>query len=460
MPSVSDLQRSRRFWTVLASGLILGLFMLRVVSLDIVRPMVLFDEVAHIDYAVHLSEGTVPTWGTVLTDRTLALASCIGNRDVNPDCVLAVGETKVTSEEFSYEAGQPPLGYLATAFTARYVISGSAFHYQQILLLRLANLATFTLLAVALAFTLSFFTRSFLTVAAVSGLLIANPWFFGAFTYVTNDSAAVTVAVILIGGYTAWLKRMHSPASRPTLWLAVVGFFVLGSVAGLVKVTSVFPLIAIAVGLVMHAVVNKNLAGSWLKLLPATFAMFGFLVAQLTFTLLRNSSAIVSERDVISNLLAPSFKPLPEVAVTRLKDLQALILGQSVFEGTVAPTYVTPGLIALGLVACFLIIWTLASPGSKFASWVPLTPQVLITSTLLISVLVLIAVPFYTYIQGPFEAAFAGRFLVPLLPLYALAVIPLVERRPWLRWPLITVTTVVLVFFSVPESELFRNIRL
>ena len=116
----------------------------------------------------------MPTWGTVLNDRTVALALCIQNQDVGTDCVRVTQKVEATSREFSYQAQQPPLGYLPMAAAARHVVTGTDFHYKQILFLRLANLATFIGVAVALAFTLSFFTQNFVTFAVVPGLLIAN----------------------------------------------------------------------------------------------------------------------------------------------------------------------------------------------------------------------------------------------------------------------------------------------
>ncbi len=457
MFSGRDVKQARGLWIVLASGIILGLFLLRVVSLDIVRPMVLFDEVEHIDYAVHLSEGVVPTWGTVLNDRTVALASCIGNQDVSTDCVRVTPKVEATAKGFSYEAGQSPVGYLPMAIAARYVVDGSAYHYQQILFLRLANLTSFAFLAVALAFAFSFLTRSFVTVAAISGLLIANPWFFGAFTYVTNDSAAITAGAIGVGAYLAWLKRLCNPMKRPTLWIAAASFFMLGILAGSVKVTGFFPIVAVALGIVIHSLIDGQVTGLWRKLIPLSCGTLGLLMAHVALGIYRSGTALVSEKLVLSDLLMPSYRPLQDIALARLKDFQALVLGQSIFEGTAAPTHITPALVALGLISCLLILWTLASPESQFRSWVPTSPQILILSTLLTSLIVLVAFPVYTYVQGPFEPPFAGRFLGPLLPLYALAVIPLVERRGWLRLSLVVVTIPVLTFLSVPASEVFRN---
>ena len=84
-------------------------------------------------------------------------------------------KVEATSREFLYQAQQPPLGYFPKAAAARHAVTGTDFLYQQIRFLRVANLATFIGLAVALAFTLFFFTQSFVTVAVVSRLLIANP---------------------------------------------------------------------------------------------------------------------------------------------------------------------------------------------------------------------------------------------------------------------------------------------
>ncbi len=93
-----DVKEARGLWIVVASGIILGLFLLRVASLDIVRPMVLFDEVAHIDLMIGSKDGPVGVafanaLSTQSEGHTNLLAVLEPNVAVKPSTVMI---TKVT----------------------------------------------------------------------------------------------------------------------------------------------------------------------------------------------------------------------------------------------------------------------------------------------------------------------------------------------------------------------------
>ena len=445
---------SRGRWTFVSAALICILFFLPSLSLDIVRPIVGFDEREHIDYAIQLSEGTVPVWGTTLSEQTLALESCLARADVSPSCVGDYLQSSQPSDRFSYQAQQPLLGYLPMALTARFLINKEMFHFQQIMLLRLANWTTFVLFALAWAFTLSFFTRSLLLTSVVSGLLIANPWFFGAYTYVTNDSAAITYGSVLVGAYIAWLRWWSNQGSRRLWWLMIFGFIGLGSGAALVKLTSILPFVALAMALLAQAAVTHRWERIRRQIAPFVAGILGFAFAHVALSVIRDAASSVSQKTVISQLLGPSYRSLFEAAIFRLKDFSTLVFGYEVLN----INYVTPAVVALGIISCGLIVWTLASARVHFPVWVLMTPQILIGVLLALCLATLVLVPTALYFQGPFESSFIARYLVPLLPLFALAIVPLLDRRVRLQWVLLAAIVSTLLFLTVPPSELMRNL--
>lgn len=74
------------------------------------------DEAAHFDYAWLLAHGQIPAWGDKYSQETLLIADCLGNafepERVN-DCSSKLRDpTQYPPEGFSYEAQQPPLGYV------------------------------------------------------------------------------------------------------------------------------------------------------------------------------------------------------------------------------------------------------------------------------------------------------------------------------------------------------------
>ncbi len=75
------------------------------------------DEAAHFDYVLLLAQGQIPAWGHKYSQETLLIADCLGNAfepDRVNDCSSKFrNPTEYPPEGFSYEAQQPPLGYVA-----------------------------------------------------------------------------------------------------------------------------------------------------------------------------------------------------------------------------------------------------------------------------------------------------------------------------------------------------------
>jgi hypothetical protein len=86
------------------------------------------DEAAHYDYVISLSQGHVPAWGDFFRYDTLRLFGCLPPQEppnekkcvVTPQTLQAVGAMEGTpAPGYSYEAQQPPIGYLPYLLTIK-----------------------------------------------------------------------------------------------------------------------------------------------------------------------------------------------------------------------------------------------------------------------------------------------------------------------------------------------------
>ena len=444
----------RGLWTVQVSLIVLAIFALPTLSLDLVRPLVPFDERAHIDYVFKLSDATIPTWGSTLDDRTLALSDCLSEASTDEGCVGDWESVRESRGPYSYQAQQPPLGYVPMAIANRAMTDPNSFHFLQILLLRATNLLTFGFFAIFWALSLSYLIQSRLIAAAVSALLIANPWFYGAFTYVTNDAAAITSGMALVAGLLTWLRASRVPRDQRFVVGTSLAFFAFGSASALIKLTAVLPLLALTLAVLVSGSRHSSLRKTLPRLLPVAPLLLGFVLTHTAYSAWRNANSSTTETEVISELLGPSSRSLAEAAVSRLNDLSTISFGWEPYQ--IGP--ITPWTIALGLLSCALLVWALGSAKGRFPSWLVATPQSLVASALFFSILMLMAVPVVLYLQGPFEPSYIGRYLVPLLPLYALSVAALLREHQRVAPPVLAFSLVILLFFSAPGGDFLRNL--
>lgn len=80
--------------------------------------IILGDEPAHIDYALELRGGHVPAWGDRLNQTTLRVVACANQHTPGACRAAHRNPADAGASGFSYEAQQPPLGYLPYALTA------------------------------------------------------------------------------------------------------------------------------------------------------------------------------------------------------------------------------------------------------------------------------------------------------------------------------------------------------
>lgn len=153
-----------------------------------------YDEGAHLDYAIKLSMGHLPAWGNHYDQETLKLVDCTGTAFTKPgDCTSHFRNPLLYSPNgYSYEVQQPFLAYLPYALALKiipvknltlsnirrvgilWIVLSSFFLYQIFLILRLKPLA----------------------VSSVSSILLLNANFTHAVSTVTNDAANATFGII------------------------------------------------------------------------------------------------------------------------------------------------------------------------------------------------------------------------------------------------------------------------
>ena len=187
--------------------------------------MELGDEPAHIDYALDLRLGHVPAWQDQLNQTTLRIVSCAEGQtpsscragDRNPADAGAGG--------YSYEAQQPPLGYVPYALVA----TPSRSPQKALLNIRRGGMIWTAAAGVVL---LAFALLEGLSLSALSVLLAVTlmcPQFFEWAATVTNDSAGA-----FAGGLALLAVTMSRRWGRPAaLSLGIASGLVLGSLKGL-----------------------------------------------------------------------------------------------------------------------------------------------------------------------------------------------------------------------------------
>lgn len=157
-----------------------------------------YDEGAHFDYVDKLKSGQVPSWDSTYSQTTMLIADCLGS-------IFAEGqscETKVRvpgsfpPNGFSYQAQQPPLGYLQ--YLAVPQISGLSP------LEKLNKTRDYGLVVVLFFYALLFnylyraFSLQLFGATMLALLILLNPIQIHALSIVTNDSTSVLGGLIII----------------------------------------------------------------------------------------------------------------------------------------------------------------------------------------------------------------------------------------------------------------------
>ena len=83
MPERTTTRHKVPLW-LLVFLVFVGAGFLQALSTNWTRPISEFDEIAHIDYAYRMSQGSLPTWDDRYTQRTLGIGECIDTQSQDP----------------------------------------------------------------------------------------------------------------------------------------------------------------------------------------------------------------------------------------------------------------------------------------------------------------------------------------------------------------------------------------
>jgi hypothetical protein len=171
----------------------------------------IFDEGAHLDYSLKLSNGHIPRWDDKLGQETLLIADCVGGyftkpspcvpKSRNPDLYGASG--------FSYEAQQPPIAYIPFAVMKHFANNNPT---KELIDIRKAGIFWTILSAIVILFLANHFKLYPLQVAVFAGVTLLNPAYINATGTINNDASALffgMLTIYLIFGISTDKKRIH-----------------------------------------------------------------------------------------------------------------------------------------------------------------------------------------------------------------------------------------------------------
>jgi hypothetical protein len=378
-----------------------------------------YDEAAHFDYVLKLREGSVPEWGSKYHQETMRIAECLGSVFTKPgDC--SPNKNRVPEnfapKGYSYEAQQPPLGYLpflafvqvgkpALVELNELRTSSSAFW------LALTALCLFGLAAMANMRTLN--------IAFLAFIIFVNPTFVHAIGTINND-AAIVPAVLAWLFIEAWIVR-YKPRRK-----FLIRFFA-GAFLGLVKGFLVLiPISIAAASLVVHfsrkrkdVVPSGQISKSFNSSLPV---FLGALASFGVFLIIQNARALERSSVVLDALLgfAKTDFPKAETFVSSLANMMVM------FEGSYVQG-ITDLAIAKVIWAVLLVVLTVRvykelarQINRPFASEDNGVFEVSSLSAAILLAITSLAWPILVYLQGSFDFPAPTRYALMALPLLAL----------------------------------------
>jgi hypothetical protein len=221
---------------ILAGSLFVGLIAFLIPSGFTTAPISPIDELAHIDYVIHLSHGNLPTYSTKYSQTALRISDCLGT-----NFSKAVGcESKYRNPNlyppsgWSYEAQQSPLAYVPAALGWHFFKVELKTPQQQVRFLRLANLFWILLSMFFFLSLVKQYKYGNIQILAGAVLLVTNSWVVHSYSYFTNDASLLPMALFsmlaLSHSSTLLVKRINLSTKGILLNL------ILGVILGLTKV--------------------------------------------------------------------------------------------------------------------------------------------------------------------------------------------------------------------------------
>lgn len=382
-----------------------------------------FDEAAHFDYMLKLSDGSIPSWGSVYEQETLLIASCLGSPLVPsvPDCRVTDRPPSMSPPQgYNYEAQQPPLGYLV--YLPGIWLSEGAEPAARLDLVRDIGGTVQLVLACALLLGLASQLRlGFWRTAVLSAVVLLAPTTVHAFSTVSNDPATLIAALV----FAALLLLGRKSPPRVALLIGLAAGLILGATKAYLVL---LPLGALAALVVLDVVIkNRNIAAlrglvrrsDALFLLAASGAA---LLLAVGFTVVQSVRGTVPSGVVLSALMGFSMSDSvnPNTVVSSVANLSNQWLGAT--NGLVT----SPQLFT-ALNGGLLILVGLAFARRRHEG---MTPSQFFATTWVIVILVFsVAWPVLLHFQGNFDFDTPARYGLMVLPLAALAIVDALGRR-------------------------------
>lgn len=366
------------------------------------------DEPAHIDYALDLRQGHIPSWGDRLNQTTLRVVAC-ANQQTPASCRAGHRNPQVAGADgFSYEAQQPPLGYVPYALVA----TPSSNPHQALVDLRRGGMiwtAATGLVLLGLGMVEGLSLGALSVVLAVA---LMCPETFEWTATVTNDSA---------GAFAGGLGLLAVAVSRRWRWPAASSAgLATGVVIGLLKGVFVMVPLALAIqALVMSMPRTGGLSRfrSWLRTGACAFGMVGgTLVAYGGFVLLQNERSTVPPATVLRALLgfAPATHLHFHAIIASFTSFTALFEPFFLPQSASTALYNIWNLAILGTVVGAIVM----RRGGEHAEQSRSLGVGILAATVALSVLW----PLWWFWQG-YDQVAVTRYGIPLLPLIGLLVV-------------------------------------
>lgn len=355
------------------------------------------DEQAHLDYAVYLSQGHIPRWGDLYQPETVRMLDCLGIARTAPaPCLTNTNPRVFPPAGYSYEAQQPPLGYLAyLPFLQSHAPPAQA--------LSAARRGGWLWMGIAVALLLAMAwvaDMTLLQTTTVLALCELNPSAIRAAATVTNDSAALAAGALAIVVLQVARRR------RSTL---VIPALVAGVVIGLLKsLFCVVPLAIVVGGLLAELPVRRDFTwrGLWRRRGCEVSMLAGAVVATAAFSVVQELRAATPPRVVLDALLGGRITAHPRWATLEGSVLNAF----SVFQSPSRPLYTMWNLLVFGAVAGLAF-----NHSSSKRRALP----ALAGGTLAALVALGLGFSLLDYFQGHFNFVIQARYVIAIVPLLA-----------------------------------------
>ena len=378
-------------------------------------PLDIFDEGAHYDYVMALHDHRIPAWGDPLDQRTMRLADCVGYQvgNLGADCSRHPRQREAfPAGGYSYQAQQPPLGYIPFLLTAKpnadpKTALAQARHGGALWT------AAGALLLLALAAVEGL---SLLGLAVLLATCLLSPVYIHAAATVNNDAAGVAAgAVALI--VPVLTRRWESSA----IWIGI------GTGVVLIMFKGMFVLAPFV--LVLSALLREKPWGrtraraDWFAAVRQNKCVIGMLVGGATafvgWIVIQNIRGRVPSSVVFDALLG----------FTKTEDLKfsSILVGLRGLTSMLVPYFGDSPMHYLWNLVFFAGLIGVIILGGRAAAERSDTRTLAVAS---LAGIVALAIGWTTisYLQGHYDGIAPARYGLPLLPFMAMVVIRSVPR--------------------------------